>query len=524
MSATAIPGSQERIAWLLRVNRRYGKTGRDVRLATFAADLTDAGCPVTSGQISRWESGSVPVPHRAVATYEKVLGLPHNSLVTVVDGVYRIRTARPAPSRLAREVRPDDPVSRARAEDLLDGALFGGSMSGADWDELTVLLTSFTNVVMPGRLWDALAQRLLREQLISDGDFWRQRSESTHRLLWLPVSRPHVIAASAAVVRDPASQIVVEPLAILDVVDDPAAAELLVAQLADPANERALLGALLAGATKVRHRQFNPVQLRKVTTAVLDLLTDTSWSAAVRPLAGQLLGQLPPESRAEAVRRLRATFAGDPALATAVTGGPASDDGRSRVVVNRITAWVLSRTAAYVDDTPDQLLTGVIDEMLFSASSDVRLHAAQLAGATPFRQDLADACCAELRKPAVARDPALAATLLEALPFVAGPDHRPVVEMLVTAPGLPAATASSAARSIAHLPGSSSDLFWTTALQRRRSQPGAYLRGLVYALGIAGQQAWLTRISQDVNFPAEARTAARWWSNLPASLTRDARH
>jgi len=120
------PGCAERIAWLLRVNRRFGADGHDVRLAGFAARLTAAGCPASAARVSRWETGRLAVPHRVVAAYEKVLDRPRNSLVSVVDGIYRHRTDRAAPSRLRREIRPDD---RGRADDLLDRALFGGPRS-----------------------------------------------------------------------------------------------------------------------------------------------------------------------------------------------------------------------------------------------------------------------------------------------------------------------------------------------------------------------------------------------------------
>jgi hypothetical protein len=236
----------------------------------------------------------------------------------------------------------------------------------------------------------------------------------------------------------------------------------------------------------------------------------------VRPLAGELVGQLPPDLRAEAMRRLRRTLAEDPVLGNAVTDGRT---GRSRGMVDRITGWVLSRTAAYGDSAPDELLVQQVDEMLFSANADARLHAAQLAGATPFRQALADACCAELGRPSVARDPTLAGALLEALPFVGGAGHRRTVEPIVAAPGLPPGTVSAAAWCIAHLPGRSGDPFWSAALLRR----GPALRALVYALGMAGQHARLSRICRDADMPAEARAAARWWSNLPAGLLRDAR-
>jgi hypothetical protein len=93
-----------------------------------------------------------------------------------------------------------------------------------------------------------------------------------------------------------------------------------------------------------------------------------------------------------------------------------------------------------------------------------------------------------------------------------------MVEALVAAPGLPAGTIGSAAWCIAHVPGSSSDHFWAAALQRP-----ACRQGLVYAMGISGRHDWLARVSQDPAMPGGLRAAARWWANLPAAVTRDAR-
>jgi hypothetical protein len=463
LSASREPGDRERIAWLLRVNRRYGAGGHDARLGAFAEAMTAAGCEVSAGQLSRWESGLVAVPYRAVTAYEKVLGLESGRLVAAVDAVNRHHTPHAAPSRLDRRVAPDEAAER-RASELLDRAVTGAEMAGRDWDELTSVLTALRHPVLRSRDWERLTQRLLSEQLIADGQAWRQRNEATHRLLWLPAARAHMISACAAVVRDPASQIVVEPLVMLDVVDHPDAAALIAGQVVDPVSERARRGALTAAAVKVRLRQFSPAQLRSVRAAL------------------------------------------------AVPAPPRVDRPG---IAERLTGEVVRRIEGRVDSTPDDMLARIVGEMLFSPDADARLHAAQLVGATPLRGPVADACCAELARPAVARDPVVAEALVGALPFVAGPAHRRTVERLILTPGL--AVAGAAAWSFGHLPGASSDRFWAAALGRR-------LPGLVYALGMAGHQGRLGRIAADPRRPPADRAAARWWSNLPAALVRDARH
>jgi hypothetical protein len=501
-------------------------------MATFAAGLTAEGCRASASQVSRWESGRMAVPYRAVVAYERALELPPNSLVAVVDAQLRHATTHLAPSRLDRGVDPDGRGIRSRAEDLLDRATSNGLMTGSDWDELTVLVTALDNVLMPTSMWETLVGRLLSEQLVADGIAWRQRSEATHRLLWLPRSRPHVIGACAALIRDPLCQVVIEPLAILDVADEPDVAALLMAQLVDAKNERALRGALLASINKVRHQQFNPPQLRRVTAAVTDLLADPRLHTAVRPLAGELLGQLPVALRDQAMKRLQRAFASDPGLTDLVSSRRTANPDRSRHIVDRVTAWVVSRVPNYVDTAPDEVLARLVDEMLFSTNLDVRLHAAQLVGATPFRSPLADAFCAELVKPAVARDAVSSSAILEALPFVASSCHRPTAEVMILANGLPGLGASTAAWSIGHLPGDSDDRFWSAALarhglawrQHRSLEASSALRGLVYALGISGQAPKLAAIRMDRTLPPDVREAAHWWSSLPTVITQSARH
>ncbi|GAA3239363.1 hypothetical protein ACFO1B_09565 [Dactylosporangium siamense] len=516
----------------MRANRRYGDDDpQEARLASFAARLTAHGCRASAGQVSRWESGQVMVPHRVVSGYERALGLPDKSLVGVVDALLRQATAHLAPSSLDRRVDPDDRAVHARAEDLLDRALGDGTMSGSDWDDLTILLCALKNVVMPTRLWGELATRLLAEQLVADGGAWRLRGEATHRLLWHPRSRPHVIAACAAVVRDPRCPIVIEPLAILDLATEPSVAALLLSQLTDPVDERAVRGALLASISKVRQRQFTADQLGRVAGIVVELLGDPRLHAAARPLAGELVGHLPPALRDRSVRRLRRTFDADLDLAGAVTEQRTAGADRSHRMVQRIVGRAVSSMPGYTDATPDEMLARLVDEMLFSTNLDVRLHAAQLAGATPFREPLAGAVCAELRRPPVIRDAVRACAILETLPFIATRRHRQLVETMLLAPGLDGATSSAAAWTISHIPGHSAPAFWSAALDRyrrtwlrhRSAHSRETLRGLTYALGIAGDTATLAAVRAHPDMPADSRHAAQWWAALPSVIRRSAR-
>lgn len=401
--------SDERIGWLLRVNRRYGPRRRYAKGSAFAADLrVGADVGVAPSQVSRWESGQTPVRYEIVRGYEDTLGLPETSLVNIADGLNRQVTIGLRPSRLDRHVARDPEDAAARAEALLERALSGDTMGGRDWDDLTSLLTGLERVLLRPRDWHELAGRLLTEQVVANGENWRRRQESMHRLLSLPRARPHVIDACASWVRDPGSQVLIEPLSLLDMASDASANHLLLEQLVSPVNGQALRGALLGSIGKVRFGHYPPDQLRRVVGVVTELLLDPALAAGARPLAAELLRQLPADVRPGTFQRLRAALA--------------------------------------------------------------------------------------------------------------------------VADGLPPAVVESAACHLGHLPGSSDDTYWRRALgrhragwQRNRSDHAvSSLRGLTYALGLAGRQEPLAAVRRDPQMPPAVRVAARWWQNLPSAVVASA--
>lgn len=525
-------GYENRVAWMLRASRRYGGDERYRRMATFAEDLGRLlGRPVPTSQVSRWESGKLAAGYPVLRGYEQILGLAPDSLVGVTDALFRHGTVGLAPSRLRRDLGGDPERAETRIEVLLERALSGGVMAGSDWDELTALLTAVGTVILRPRDWTELVNRLLGEQLISNGSAWRARNEATHRLLWLPRSRPHVIAACAALVRDTRSQVLVEPLAILDMACHPSALGLLVEQVTNPTNDQALRGALLASIGQVRTGHYSPQQLARVTAAVVELLLDTAVGTAARPLAAEVLRELPAGLRQRMLRRVRPALVRDPSLANIFASGRTVEPAPAAVMVARVVAGAMSHLPDHLDPPPDDLLPTLVSEILYDPNPDVRMHAAQMIGATPLAASVAEALCAEIVKPGVTGNSALASAILDAMPFIGGQDHRSVLERIVVAEGLAPSVVTTAAWRLGHVPGASEDSFWWRVLDHHRrawkaggsAANAATLRGLVYGLGIAGHARALCAVAADPSMPGEARAAARWWQNLPELLTTNAR-
>jgi hypothetical protein len=212
-------------------------------------------------------------------------------------------------------------------------------------------------------------------------------------------------------------------------------------------------------------------------------------------------------------------------LTTGRLGAPRTTASRVRRIVSAATAKV-SREAPWVyDETLDEL----VDELLFSPIADVRLCAAFLIHATPYREPVGSVLAAELSSIAAVQTD-LAMCIMDALRLLGGPAERPVVELLTLTPGIPAPVVASAARNIGHLGGTSDDTYWLRAFGRHRdlvkrdASPagGAILRGLVYGLGMSWNDPLLTRIRDLDDMPWQAREAASWWLGHPQRIRESA--
>lgn len=535
-ASTSIQDTSLRVAWLLRVNRLLGSNADWTRTANFAAAFRGGSYPksVSESTVSRWETGAGRATFHTLRRYEELLGVVPGLLVSTADTIYRyVRPVAAGPPTLTRgaPAEPGTPA-HARLEALLERSVSGEAMSGWNWDELTGQLAGLPSIIMiPRRLWLDLAGRLLEEMIVADGLAWMQRFEAMNRLLGHPAGREAAVAACVAHIADPTNEIFVEPASVLDASSHPDAGRHVLRQLAHPTNERTRYGALLACIRKVRFGHFTPEQLGGLVSVVTQMLEDPDSRADAGALGVEVVRRLPAGLRAEADAGLRRALGNDRTLHEVLTFGRLAASATSQVVVDRI---VRSVAGDLIRDSPgfaDDILPTLVDEILFDPVFDVRLYAATLIDATPYRDPVAHAFAGELAKPQVVSDITLASSLLQGLRVFGGARQRPLVERLVLAAGIPPEVSTAAVESIGHVEGVSSDQFWTSAIalhsrawRRHRARPSAAaLTGLVYALGMARNLRLLARIQDDDEAPLPVRASARWWLNRPARVYQSVR-
>jgi hypothetical protein len=511
---------------MLRVNRVFGPEERWSKASAFAAAFHGGCWQGTGGEskISRWETATLRVPYQAIRRYEQLLELPPGLLTSTADNIHGYHCPDPrCPGADGWSLPRHADVPVARISELIDKAGSTDVMTGQEWDELTREISSVPRFfISPATTWTVLAERLLQEQIMADRVAWSQRYGGLVRLLNHPVAQQAAIAACASLAADRTNQIGIEVICALDVTGHPDAARHVLAQLASPTNDKTFYGALLACVRKVSGGHFDPVQLRYLASVVTGLLGDPVRHDDATTLAASLLRQLPGDVPPDVRRKLRRSLAADEALSHVLdTGRLATEHPHERV--DRIVAATAARMPREGPWPHDQTLAEIVEEMLYSPVPDVRLYAAFLVHATPYRAPIAAELAAELRQLATASHTDLAVSLMDALRLIGGPAERPVVEGFALNPRLPAPVTAAAARNIGHLGGTSDDRFWTRAvdlqcqLLKRRAAPAreSILRALVYGLGISRNDTLLARIRDLPDMPWQARQAATWWLGHP---------
>ena len=200
------------------------------------------------------------------------------------------------------------------------------------------------------------------------------------------------------------------------------------------------------------------------------------------------------------------------------------------MIARALTARAISLQYRHLPGEHEKTLTALVDELLTDPSPDTRLFAACLLHATPYGALLADAIGVELGRASVLRDPHSAVPLLDALRFLGGERHRPLVERLILAHGLPTSISAAASHHLGHVGERSNHSFWAQALSShlnrwattRSDSDAAVLRDLVYALGRARETRFLERLRLDTRFPSAARAAAAWWYAIPDTVYESA--
>jgi len=460
--------------------------------------------PVHVSTIQRWEAGLVAVPRDAIKRYEELLRLPTGQLTAVFDLLPGLtRQPRPLPVATGGDLE-QLPAQGGRAGVLVDQVCSSALVSGAEWDELTGLLSQWPAAFLPPRMWEAMAQRLLTEMLIADGTAWAQRYEALARLFNHPTGGTAAIDACASAAGLRHHQAMTSTVAALGASDHSDSIRAMVAQVHNPTNDRALTGAVAGLAETVWRGRLKPVQRGQVL-------------AVLQPLAGS--GDALDSWSAELVQRLTTT--------PRVRRAPAQPlDDVHRNIVDRVT----SRAVALVDG-PEPGEYGELGELvhclLFHDSPDSQLGASFALAATPYRGPLAAALRQELGS-ALAGPAGWSTTVLAALRALGGQPELRLAERIVTAAGIPGETVRVAAFAIAHLGDDTSPEWWQNAISQRLGAVSGptdieILRGLAYSAGITGRRSALKQLRTDPRTPFDSQAAASWWLDLPDHVLASSR-
>jgi hypothetical protein len=486
---TAGAGCVDRVAWLLRVNRVFGAKFVDGRRFAALARIGES-------TISRLELHETVANHRHLRLYEQRLGLPSNHLVAVADALYREHGSAP----------PARPVAKMAPDDLLDRAMSGATMSGADWDTLTVGLLAGRPRRRP---WEAICHRLLAEMTIAEGNEWRLRATAQDRLVRASRSSAPALSVCAAIAMDPAGQVIVEPLGVLESSSLHQASAYVLAALDRPIHDNALQGAWWAAAEKANRGHFTGEARKRLLRRAVVAFTDDD-RPGIRATAAEVLRALEPSTE------MGSTIRRDDIAASVFASGRLQHDPSAVGRVSRIVREAQSNLPRDVFDS-DPIFAGLVEELLLAPTISARLTAAHVIEASPYRVPLARALTGELRRRNTL-DNRLVEPIVRAVGVLGDPADRRIVEDLCLDPATPGPLAETAIWVLGHTRGTSGEDFWARAAGHLARTSEHAARGVVYVAGVERRTDLLGRFRDDPQLPAPARQAAGWWLDRPSHV------
>jgi len=423
------------------------------------------------------------------------------------------------------------PVPFTRTGELIEKASSGDAMSGQEWHELCSVISSAPNfLIVPVTTWTTLSERLLQEQIIADGMAWLPRFGALSKLLGHPVGQQAAIDTCASLAADRANQAGIEVICMLDSTSHPDATRHVLSQLANPTSESVFYGALLASVRKLARGHFNPHQITDLMSVAVDLVVGPGGHLDSQMLAAALLRQMPEGAPVGLVNRLSRSLATNEALGVALRTGSLAPPGAAQDLIHPVVSTAVDRMPREAPWPYDETLGILLEEMIYNPISDVRLYAAILVRATPYRVPIANALAGALSRIRIASNPDLVACIVDAFRVFGTTDQRPMIERFILGQSVPSQVAIAAARNIGHIDGTSHDRFWLSAINthaknvQQNSSPAssAVIRGLIYGLGITGNDTLLARIQHSLALPPQARQAASWWLGQPQRIRRSA--
>ena len=145
-----------------------------------------------------------------IRRYEHMLDIAPESLVTLCDALNRVEPAR-AVARTRAAIDED------RLFQLLRAAETGAALTGLEWAELAEIVRATPGLLVYPEIWTRIAGRLLEELVVADRKEWLLRQEAMSRLLEHPQAARYAVERCIALVGDPSSPAVFEPMALLEV-------------------------------------------------------------------------------------------------------------------------------------------------------------------------------------------------------------------------------------------------------------------------------------------------------------------
>ena len=503
-------GVDQRVAWLLSASRIHADDPDLAHREKFVEVLKAQGHAADQARVSRWESGSQRVPDRVVSAYETALELSPSHLASAIQGLRR--SLEPNATNVETLCTP--PKELHEELDRLFESVDDDCCHGADWIALTNYLATHPEIYMRPRSWEQLTESLISQAARSVDGAYTRRFESLRTLVRHPIAQRHVVKTIGRFVTDPAAQVVMHPLTLLQEVEHPQAADVTLRLLMGGAVGMLQQGAAWTTAAKVARGHFDNEGLARLQSILVTLLAEGHPAlpeSDILDIAVRL-----PES---ALTRLRHVIRDSQTIARLdlmLKTGEVLPETTTRRVSARVAATAQEATPPPYRIEPDMMLQRLVREALFHGHQERRHQAAVLLSVSPYRAGVAAGLCeiVEIADDTVANRAAMLLRQLateqqrEELRRWARDDSRRQIRGV-------------AILTLGRLPHGLQEEDEPVALEALSSAGRATQRACLYALGMSGSPVIKELSDGDDELH---RRAAQWWVRTGSAIHESPRN
>ena len=489
-------GVDQRVAWLLSASRIYATDTDLAYRDKFVEVLKAHGYAADQARVSRWESGALRVPDRVITAYETVLGFAPSHLASVVHGLRRSQD----PTSYDLEPVATPPAQLHAELDALFERVDGDAAHGSDWIALTNYIATHPQVYMQPRSWEQLAETLIRQMGRSVGPAYLRRFEALRTLIRHPSAQRHVVKTIGAFVTDPAGQVVMHPLTLLQEVEDPRAGQLAIRMLTS-ATGMLQQGAAWTTAVKVARGHFDEDPLTRLEGMLVMLLGAGSRSLSEMDVL-DIVARLPESASHRLSRAIRESTTVKRLDMLLKTGEILPENVTRRVATAAATRAQELTDAPYRVE-PDLMLQRLVREALFHGHQERRHLSGVLLTVSPYRDALGTALAEAIDTED--EDVAYQAVLL--MRYLAPDGQRADLRRRSAAP-IPERLRGVAILTLGRLSAGVLDEEEPLIRAALEGARPAMTRSCVYALGMSGSSMLKELADSDSEF---LRRAAGWW-------------